>query len=263
MGYGSPLIASARYETLGAGTGTGTTVTAAGSANTKGLYSTVGTASFQYDGIYLYFSTFSANARFRVDIAINTTADTIIIPDLFIDSSTAATTANTYTFIPVSIPAGAAVKARCQSTTASASFSMIVGGFETDSNGTRGFARAISCTDWTNTDPTGAITLNGITQTGWGQIQASTTARLAALYAMFDARGAALTSADLLLDIGWGAAASERVLTQILIRGTGSHQQILGPFPCDFPAGTRLAFRGQASTTDTNTVGLSLLGIAL
>lgn len=264
MGYGLPLIASARYETLGAGTGTGTTVTAGGSNNTKGNYATLGTTSFQYDGIELTFSSFSSANRYRIDIAINTTADTIIIPDLFVDCTTNGSSTSTSVFIPISVPTGAAVKARCQSNSASATVNILATGYQTDSKGMRGFARCVSCTDWTNTDPTGSVTLTSTTLTGWAQVQASTTARIAALYAAIDARGVAMTgSVDLLFDIGWGSAGNERQLARFLMRSASAHQQIFGPFPCDFPSGTRLAFRAQASTTDTNTLSMALFGLAL
>lgn len=264
MGYGSPLIASARYETLGAGVGTGTTVTS-GAINTKGLYSTLGTTSFQYDGIFLSFSTFSAAFRVRIDIAINTTADTIVVPDLFIDTTGGGGGETSEVFLPVSIPAGAAVKIRSQSNGAAVTFSTILCGYQTNSNGTRGFARCVSLTDWTNTDPTGSLTLSGTTQTGWAEIQASSSARVAALYVAFDSRGTSPASGiDILINFGWGSLGNERSLASIMVRGGGTGRPFsFGPFPCDFPAGTRFVFNAQASGATTSVISLSLLGLAL
>src|ERR1700722_1060482 len=53
MGYGAPIAASTRYETLGAATGVGTPVTSGSTANTFGSTITLGTASFDYDGIII------------------------------------------------------------------------------------------------------------------------------------------------------------------------------------------------------------------
>lgn len=260
MEYDFPLCSSANYDGLGAGTGTGTTVAAA-NANAKNTYVTIGTSTFSYDGFYAFLCGGATAGRKRWDIAANLGgSDQIIAADLFSDQA-ANSDGTSILWAPVRVPSGAILKARIQPHTANAGGIITLAGYRGDAKRARGFSRIISCTDWTNSDPTNSVTLNGTTQTGWTQICASTPNRLAGLYATFTNLGNAVTGVRILVDIGFGGAGSEKVLLTFLRHNVLANGPIYGPFPCDIPAGTRLSVRMQASGADTQVVSVVLNGI--
>lgn len=261
MGVGQSLAASARYETLGAGTGTGTVVTAG--TNTKGTTVSIGTTAFQYDGFFLLLGGLSGAGRYRFDVIINTGgSDTVLVADYFFDAL--ATYPNSSPILPISVPTGATLKVASQCSTGTPTVAVTILGLQGNERMARGFSRAVSCTDWTNTDPTNSVTLNGTTQTAWAAIGASTPARVAGLYLALDGRGGATTTTNLLIDIGIGGAGSEIVLIpSILMRRASAIPNFSdGPFPCDIPAGTRLSFRATASAASTNVISMAALGLA-
>lgn len=251
-----PIIQGAsRFETLGIGSGAGTAVTASSSVNVKGNYATLGTASFKYAGFSAMICNGSGAGRFRLDIAVNTgSADTVIVEDLYVDMTTnSGATGEWILPIPVAVPAGAIVKARCQCTVASRSFQVAVIGYANNASGDPGFRALKSLTDWTNTDPTTSIaTGTGTGTTSWAQITASTSVRVASLFMLMDSTGTASgrTTSSMAIDIGWGAAGSEKVLATVLQLLQTSTPALVthGPFPCDIPAGTRLATRATVGT---------------
>lgn len=105
-------------------TSLGTAVTGSATANSKGSYVQL-TASTTYDlaGIVVGFDmqSNSASYNYLVDISIGASgSEVVIIPNMMV-----ANLGNTYAtpdfspFIPISIPAGTRIAARCQCTTAS------------------------------------------------------------------------------------------------------------------------------------------------
>lgn len=262
MGNNSPaLVSSTRYETLGIGTGIGTNVTA-GTLHTKGSYATIGTSSFDYDGIILCVQPSTATSQnWRIDIAINTGgSDQIIVEDWFAPiDATVGKGHNVY--IPVFVPKGAVVKARAQTAHTTNVVNVAVVGFQGDENSMRGFRALRSLTDWgaSSESPSNSVAMSGTTLTGWVQIAASSACRVSAIYASVDTLSA-VGGATGSFEVGWGAAASEKALFRISWAYATSVTRIpsvpQGPFPCDFPAGTRFAVRGQASASDTFSVAL-------
>src|ERR1700739_3461588 len=121
MGYGAPLASASRYETLGAATGIGTPVTSGGSENPFGSTITLGTTSFDYDGIFITTASTGNNISL-VDIIVNTGgSDQIIVQTVPAPHSAGGGIyQSTSGVIPVSIPAGAVIKAKMQSESASA-----------------------------------------------------------------------------------------------------------------------------------------------
>lgn len=264
MGHGVSLASEARYEALGFGTGVGTTITAGASANTKGSYATLGTTSFDYDGLFLNVSIISGTGanRFRLDVAANNGgSDQIIIADHFVENN--GIVVGPCVFYPVAVPKGASLKVRSQATTGSRQLYAAISGFQCDENMRRGFRGVASATDWTNTDPTNSITLNGTTMTGWTQVMASTPDRFAGLYFMLDAKGVAITGGNFIFSIGWGSAGNELELTRVLVSNgsTDVNWPFIGPIPCDLPAGTRLAVRAQAAAANTSVIAPVLMGL--
>ena len=270
MGFARALVSSTRYETQGISGGVGTTLTAGATANTKGSFAILGTTGFEYDGFHLYITGFTGGgtSRYRVDIAVNTGgSDQVIVEDVYFDPSPAATyyADQKSVLIPVNVPRGAVVKARCQSTGTSVTVAASVLGFQGDAKATKGFRALKSATDWTNTDPTNSLTLNGTTLTGWVQIMASTPVRFAGLYLTLDSLGStSLTTAHATFEIGIGASGSEHTTGIVIARQLSALNVINmhGPYPCDIAAGTRLAVRAQCDAADTNSYGVVLNGLA-
>jgi hypothetical protein len=269
VGYARALVSSTRYETQGISGGVGATVTS-GAANTKGSFSTLGTTGFEYDGVHLTITGLpgAGTGRFRIDVSSNTGgSDQLIVEDLYFDASPADlyTVDQKSILVPVAVPAGAVLKARAQATAASLALSVGILGFQGDAKATKGFRALKSATDWTNTDPTNALTLSGTTLTGWTQIMAATPVRLAGLYLELDSLGnTGQANAHATFEIGIGASGSEHstgivVARQLFASGlVGCH----GPYPCDVAAGTRLAVRAQCDAANTDSYGVVLNGLA-
>lgn len=151
MGKRRALVTATRYETKGISGGTGTTITA-GAANIKGSFVVLGTTGFKYDGfqVFLHGVYTGANPRYRMDISANTGgADQVIVADLCGDQTPTAWyyLAGTM-FVPVSVPAGAVLKARLQSTVASSLMAVGILGYSGDAKATTGFRALESVIDW-------------------------------------------------------------------------------------------------------------------
>lgn len=259
MGFGYPLATAPRYELLGQSAGAGTTVTGSATANTKGSYTTIGTSGFDYDGCWLYITNKMSGtvARYRVDLAVNNGgSDQIIVADMFYDGSTGGAyysgAGPTSPFIPVRIFKGATVKARCQATAASGTVDVSLQGVQGGATMIGPGRGLVNDTPFTNTDPTNGIVVSGTTQTAWTQIVASTTARYRALYVMAGAAGGTVNLMATRLDIGWGSSGNERTLFSLDTWEYGNTSigllgGALGPYPCNFAVGTRLALRIQSA----------------
>jgi hypothetical protein len=270
MGYARALASSTRYEIHGISGGVGTTLTP-GAANTKGSFATLGTTGFSYDGFFATCTGLGGGGttRYRVDLAINTDgSDQLIVEDLYFDPGSAGNyvVGSRRVLLPVSLPAGAAVKARCQSASGGGSLSVGVLGFQGDAKATKGFRALKSATDWTNTDPTNSLTLSGTTLTGWIQIMASTPVRFAGLALAVDTLGnTSMTSAHATFEIAIGVSGSEHstgIVIPLQLASPAGGIATEACLPCDIAAGTRLSVRAQCDVADTNTIGIVLSGLA-
>lgn len=271
MGYALPITASARYEALGTGTGIGTTVSANASANTKGSYATLGTASFAYDGFFLFLlgpASGSNVAQNLVDIAVNNGgSDQVVVENFYSGAPTSSSVAQSAggTFIPVRIPSGAIVKARSQATTGSVNLSVHIVGFQGAAGLSKGFRKLACLADLTNSNVSNTLTLSGTSLTGYTQIAASTSIAAAGLILALDERSTSSmsTTAHSLWDVAMGGAGSEVVvLPKIgIYLNSASRFLPIGPFPVDIPAGKRLAVRAQTDVADTNVLSMFLYGL--
>lgn len=269
MGYARALASSTRYESKGLASGVGTTVTS-GAANAKGSFATLGTTGFAYDGFHLTITGLSGGGatRYRIDVTSNTGgSDQLIVEDLYFDPSPAGLyyADQKSILVPVAVAAGAVLKARCQAVAASVSLSVGVLGFQGDAKATKGFRALKSATDWTNTDPTNALTLSGTTLTGWTQIMASTPVRFAGLYLALDSRGSVSATSHATFEIGIGASGSEHSTGIVVARQLAASSGLVdchGPYACDIAAGVRLAVRAQCDAANTDSYGVVLNGLA-
>jgi hypothetical protein len=271
VGFGWPAAASCQYELVGESGGIGTTVTSSASANVKGSYTTIGTAGFSYDGFWLHITNTQGGTAYRymVDLAVNNGgSDQIIVANAFFDGSIGGayyqTAGSFLPFFPVSVPKSGVLKARCSATTGSGTVAVSVQGMQGDNRIIRPFRGVVNDTPFTNGDPTTGITTSGTTQSAWSGIIASTSVRYAAIYVSESSVGGNPGLIGYRADIGFGAAASERVLFSIVTTAytytmPGS---ALGPYPCDLPAGTRLAARAQSSYNAAGTYYPIIYGLA-
>jgi hypothetical protein len=126
-----PVTGSTRTETFGAGTSTGTTLTASGTANTKGTYVSLGTTTFEWNHVNLGFEGSSAAADHLVDIAIDDGGGNkwIIAADLRHPSRISANASPVTFSLPLYVPKGSALYARNASSTASATMTTTIAGF--------------------------------------------------------------------------------------------------------------------------------------
>jgi len=268
-----PLYHGASYAVLGADTADseGTDITASVSTNVKGAWVSLGTIPNGVVGFDVIAHK-QDGTSFLIDIGIGA-AQNIVVPNLYIRRRLNAGSCHFH--IPLPLPAGQTLYARCQS----GSSSKIVGisvlckiagatcpvplGVATD------YGTDTSDTGGVTVDPGGTAHAKG----SWTQIVASTARDIRQLLLMF---GGAVentnspstrTYASWLFDIGIGAAASEKIIIPNLGLVVASvsdclNDAIFGPFDVNIPAGTRIAARCQSSDIDATyrLLDLTILG---
>jgi hypothetical protein len=250
----------------------GTTLTAAGSANTKGSYSQL-VASTPGDAIgFLVTLVNPSNGinGFLVDIAIGGAgSEIVLIPNIpFGISNSASAFGAMSLFVPCAIPAGSRVSARCQCSAASgtvtAQVTLLDGNFceLPPCAAPQNYGTSTSTSFGTQIDPGATANTKG----SWAQIVASTTYDIAALQMIFDHQGV-LTVSNILVDIGVGGAGSEQTLIpNIPFSSNSGGVMIFNPAPSilrtKIPAGSRIAARAQniKTTSASRKFGLTLLG---
>ena len=259
------IAGSNRFETLGVTSGDGTAVTAGNPAGTKGTAVSLGTTSFRYSGFLVNFVGTSA-ARYRLDILANTGgSDQVIVEDVYLDANPGATSVTFSVDLPVGIPAGAAVKARISSSTASVGARVSLMGFMGAPAADPGFRALKSCTDWSTFEPSNLLnwSASAVGQQPWVTLCNSTPARIAGLFLFPTMAGLSTsrTASRMTLDVGWGAAGSEQVLfggIEMSLAAGGPAYLDIGMVPCDLPAGIRLAWRTYLVTTQANATGFGM-----
>ena len=268
MGYGPSSLSSSRFEQLPrqASTSiTNTACTASGTAGNYGSLVTVGTTSFDYDGLIFHQQSVNGAGRCRWTVTFNNTGtDEPLITDLLMDSEVSGMS-SAGVFCPLFVPKGSLLKAKLANSVASRIGTMIIQGFQGDARMARGFRQMTAATDYSGFDPANTITLNGTTPTGWQTAMAVTPTRFAALTVSPDALAVTPSIAQLRLDIAVGPSGSEQYLFSTFYAYTASGNappNVQGPFPCDIPAGSRIAYRGVCNGANTTTISVSLCGFA-
>jgi hypothetical protein len=271
------------YSTLGGGQkwvgGTtvnsrGQSVTPSATANTKGSYAQLlSGAGNTADAacVVLDLTNGSANTDYLVDLAIGAAgSEQIIATNLFMSGGGGLAGNLVYSYIlPIAIPTGTRIAARCQAGTASAAslhatLHVMAQGFLPSAPLQRLTAYGPNTADsgGVSVDPGGTANTKPST---WTEITSSTTNPMRMLYAAFGlAQNSAPSTATWLVDLGIGASGSEigiggssattglvslpfrvGVLTDFLWSPL-----VVGPLAVSIPAGTRLAARAQCSITD-------------
>lgn len=247
-----------RFATAGADAAAsrGTTITAASTANTKGSWTELTASSaFAAENLLVSISGSANHTGYLVDIGVGAAgSETVLIPDLLINTRSGCVAA--YSF-PIAIPAATRIAARVQSTTLSSTCFAAV----TLSAATWGlyvpYSRVVALgADATDSGGTGYDPgTTAHTKAGWTELTASTSAPIRGILPAITGQGnAALTTADWLMDVGVGAAASEQVLVPDLWFAADAITDTFVPptfplIPADIPAATRIAIRAQCSIT--------------
>lgn len=250
------VVLGQRFEAFGAttaGVTDGTQITANAAANTKGVYAElIASTSFDYEGVMLEFGFVTGGVEWLIDIAIGAGgSEQIVIADLHYTFATALSAP--YLFVPLRIPAGSRISARCQSSTGGASTWIMGHGIAkvTDPlSRVTTYGAAAADSGGVSVDP-GAV---ANTKGAYSQVVASTTYPIKHLILGFGINGdTARTSCRWLVDIAIGASGSEQIIVPNLLLNAHLSSDDITPhfveFPCDIPAGVAISARAQCTTT--------------
>ncbi len=257
-----PLVDTSRMVTVGtsAGSSTGTTITA-GSANAKGSWTQlVASSAFQADELIVQIGNNSgANADYLVDIGVGAGgSEQVILSNLTVSAGSASAIRTNYPAIPIAIPAGSRIAARCQSSSNAATLAVQLTLIQYGLNRSTGLSR---CTTYgADTSDSGGVSIDpggsANTKGSWTEITSSTSVlHQGLMIGIGNQANNARTVASLLLDIGIGAGGSEQVVVADYILKADANGDFVAPclgpvLPLTIPAGTRLAARAATHITD-------------
>jgi hypothetical protein len=267
---------SARHESRGetGGTSRGTTVSTSASANTKGSWTALGSAtSFAYEGFTVYLSRSSGAGDYLVDIGVDDGAGNnfALLPDLHAAFAKIGAETNLAINVPIHVAAGALLEARSQSLAGLQAIDVLIVGHSANPGGFPGYSRAITLftpasSRGINVDPGGTANTKGT----WTQLTASSSNEVAAIFGVvgFNSDTARAANAGMLLDVGVGGGGSEFVCCPNLAFAWGTvwdgpNDVFFQPLPVMCPAGTRFAARAQCSvnTDSDRDIDLALYGL--
>jgi hypothetical protein len=248
----------ARQESLGATTATsrGTTITTANS-NAKGSWVDLGTTSFSYHHLTICTGATSAAADYLVDIGVNVGGNRfVIIPDLRVPSIKGANLFPMTISIPLRIPKGSVLSARCSASTNSATVTVCLTGFSGSLWGFPGFSRCVAL--FTSPGTSKGVNIDfgatGFVLSGWQQVVASTPERVGGVFCIVGPAGNVAKSGvgGRSFEVGYGAAGAEHFNGPVFLFTTETIGDsylpcAFGPYPCDLAKASRIAVRGSHS----------------
>ena len=257
-----PLWGTRGVETsaVSASTSEGTVVTASGSTNVKGLWTElIASTTFNSIGFLTTIASGSGAAQWLVDIGIGlTNEERVIVPDLHVAAGRAEQVGASL-FIPVYIPKSSRVSARCQSSVANANISVCLN-FMSESfvtpqpcSAVEAYGADLTDSGGTSIDPGGTLNTKPST---WTQLIASTSRTALFMFLCIGNRAnGTMTTANWLLDIGFGPAGSERLILSNIHCSANTTSDTLsiqgiGAVPVFVPKNTRVSARAQCSITD-------------
>ena len=265
------IVQTSRFDAAGLNTGSSTGVSlTTGAANTKGSYAELAASTaYNAQGFFVTAGKASDTATdTRIDIAIGAAAsEQIIINNLF--GSGKNDRALRYYF-PIQIPAGSRIAARAQSVSATTTSRI---GLTLCAKHPNGYSKGSVTTYGANTADSGGVSVDPgavlNTKGAYSEIVASTTYdHDSFILAISEQNNYVRTSSSYLFDIAVGAAGSEVVVVpdQIMFQAAGGDTFDPPVFELPFaaPAGSRIAIRAQANTTDATdrTFDVILYGIS-
>lgn len=245
-----------------------TVVTSSASANTRAAsYTQLSSSTAVYSqGLLLGCAPGTSNVHYAVEIGVGAAGSEVNVIQDFCGAGNSRQTQ--WMYMPVIIPAGSRLAGRV--TASSGSTSVVVYTHLVDA-GVMGlpapgrmYALGVTPTSGVyGTDVTTSVTSHNAT---WTQVVASCPADIRALTFQMHTTNTAPASQGLQLQVAVGAAASEVVIVDsVNFTGGGGGDQVgngpTGWFPCQVPAGTRVAARVEGSSTaDVVTVAFHGLG---
>jgi hypothetical protein len=201
----------------------------------------------------------SANAAsYAIDIGISDGTNTWVIAEAIMatNSSTGAQI-SAGLILPLHIPDGSIIRARCMCSTGSATIQVTINGCTQGINGSHGYARMVNIT--TLASSAGVVCTSGSANTkARTQVVASSSVDVAAVVAMFR-MGSSTTS--YCLDVEAGSAGSEEVIfPNHFLRGQTVNEYQPSPIIARyFPSGTRFSVNMQAISA-SQTARVTLYG---
>lgn len=254
------LLGCQRISDIGSDVGIshGPTITAHASANTKGSYTEI-ISSTPHDAHWIMVTLGVAlREDFLVDIAIGGAgSEQIVIANFPHSNVPGGGQATNTTLIPVFIPAGSRVSARCQATTGAAVVRIALHLLQMGalSPGSAGFVETYGA----NTGDSGGAQLDSggsaNTKGSYTEITSATSRPIRWLVLCIgNMNNSARQDTVGYLDIAIGAAGSEQVIVPNIPIGQDSGADMCWPayvsFPIDIPAGSRIAARTSWNFTD-------------
>lgn len=262
-----------RHEAVGVVTAStrGTAVpSSTTTANAKGVWTTIGTASFDYDMIQVEAHSFTA-FNHCIDIGIDDGSGNtfVLCPDLGLSGGLQVAGISVMYQIPIHIPAGAVIKCRqSRNNSATGDIRFSIHGFSAAPGGSPPFSRLISLyTPTTSRGPTVDASGTAHTLGAYTELASSSSLDIEALILCFGQGGDADRGAILvqwLVDISIGASGSEQVILSqfpLTVAGLLSAQplpMVLGPLPVFVPAGSRFACRTQCNVNTAGDRGIDV-----
>ena len=251
-------LISGVYETLSRGYGSshGDNVSPSTTIHTKGSYKEL-TASSSADatGIIIMGSRGTGQARYLLDVAVGAAGFEVnIVNNLSFYANKANIDLGTY-LIPINIPSGSRISARCQKSNGSVGWNLHLCCNLLTKDNSNGLTTAYT---WgANTgDTSGVQCIPSATRSvkgSWAQITASTEAKVTMISMGYLQLATALTDTESITDIGIGGAGSEVVLIPDITNvSENALDSLMGPanlmlLPIDIPASSRLSVRTQAN----------------
>lgn len=191
-------------EPLGYGaSGAGVTLTAGGSSNTLGSYTSVGTTSNAWSGFILEV-TYVSNTAQRYQINIRIGGSTVILEKYFVAPATGPVRVR----VPIALPTSTSIDAAVQASQASLTCAITLTGIIASSSEYPGFSTGAT---WLDTVATTYASSTDVPITNtWTQLVASTSAQYGALLPVVSINGTNPTVAQrIVVILGTGASSSE------------------------------------------------------
>jgi len=259
-----PLSDGQRYSDAGmlTASSTGTLLTNGGVAHAKGVYTElIASTLFDALGFFLYVVNTAAatGQRYLIDIAVGAdTVEKVIMPNFLVDCGGVALQINAGVWCPIPVPASSRVAARQQSNGTSGAVRvgivLLTGGFFSVLRGGKAIdlGTALASSNGAIIDPGAVAHTKGV----YTELTASTPHDLRAVVLAIGANSNInMASATWLLDLSIGAAAAEQVkIPNMLISSAANRIPLpsqVGPLPFTVPGGSRIAVRGQCTSTDS------------
>lgn len=232
----------------------GTTVTAGGSNHTKGSYAelTASTSEAAQAVIVSVSNASTATRRFLFDIAVGAAgSESVVLANIPFANGSPATTNCPSFYLPLGIPTGSRVSARCQCSVASTTVNVSVNLIGGSSSATvDSYGAVTASTNGTQVDPGGTVDTKG----SYVELTASSSATIEWLAVVITGRANGSPAiATFELDIATGGAGSESVVVPGLVFASANlsaFNALTWSFPVTIASGTRIAARAASSTND-------------